>query len=178
MYSLTQRDEFFQSEVVDKSHVQTLAHLSHTRGVASLFSSADQTEEVFAQRAEAIRLLESLASAVKTTAVELVQSIKAVQKAKDLEQKEHEKEQKRLEAKQKKQEELEAKKKARELEKQKQAEEAAAAGATTEQSRGGDDHKKRRAPVKLTAELTDTDPTILKERFPGHQLAVLDSVDT
>lgn len=178
MYSLTQRDEFFQSEVVDKSHVQTLAHLSHTRGVASLFSSADQTEEVFAQHAEAIRLLDSLASAVKTTAVELVQSIKAVQKAKDLEQKEHEKEQKRLEAKQKRQEELEVKKKERELEKQRQADEAAAAASAEQMDGGGDDRKKRRASAKLTAELTDTDPTILKEKFPNRQIAVFDSVDT
>ncbi len=176
MYSLTQRDEFFQSEVVDKLHVQTLAHLSHTRGVASLFSTAEQTEEAFSQHAEAIRFLESLASAVKTTAVELVQSIKAVQKAKDLEQKEHDKEKKRLEAKLKKQEELEAKKKEKEHEKQQQAKEAAA---SAEQMDGvGDDRKKRRASAKLTAELTDTDPTILKEKFPGHQLAVLESVDT
>lgn len=176
MYERLQKDDYIMNlGVLERSNVQTKKHIEFVRNVGSLYSNAETTEEVFNTHAEAIRLLDTIATAVKTSAQEVYSSIKALNKAKSMEKKEEEREEKRKETAEKRRQTAAARKQAAE---EKKAADKAAAAAAKAADDDANNVKKRRASSKITSELTDADPPVLKARFPDHQLQVLETVDT
>ena len=169
MYSLLCKDPFFSGDgLMQRPHVQSLAHLTFFRNVgSSLFATGDQVDEAFNKHAEAIRLLDAIAASLKTSATEIHSSIKAVSKAKEMERKEQEKEEKRQKDAIKRREQAEAKR----AEAKKVRDKKAAEAAETEESK-----KKRRQPARIASELADSDPPVLKEKFPEHELSIYEKV--
>ena len=167
MFGLLMLDPYFSSpdRGLQPEWVQTLSHLSKTREVGGLFGSAEQVEEAFQFHGEAIRVLEEVGQAVKTSASELQSSIKALKKAKLMEELEIGKQAVR-DKKTAEKNELKEKKKKDAVEK---AKEAAAS------EPGG---PKRRRAAKSSLEMDDTDPTVLKSKFPNHQISVVDKIET
>ena len=168
---LLNQDPFFQAEpTLLPANVQSLAHLTRTRNVGSLLGSAEQTEEEFQQHSEAIRLLEMLCHSVRTVATELTSSLKALKKLKELEEKEVEKERIKQEKAAERKEQQEKKKAAAKAKK--------AAEALEKANQNADGEKKRRAPSRINSEMTDSDPKVLKARFPDNQIPVLETLDS
>ena len=174
MFANLMSDPYFSQSsefgMLEPGHVQTISRLEKTRNLAALFGTAEQVEEQFAQHAEAIRLLDAVANACKSSAAELQASIKALKKAKALEEKEIAKEKECQAKAAERAEKAEAKKlHKRNAALEKKAQEAEAAGECA-------DGKKRRAATNLAAELVDGDPLVLKSKFPNRQMAVVESV--
>ena len=175
MIEILQADPFFSSDgPVTAEHVQTLSHMHNTRNTSSLHGTAERVEELFGEHAEAIRLLDSMGQAVKTCGAELTASVRALKKAKVMEEKEAEKERTRLAKSAAK-----AEAKAKEQEAKRLAAAAAKAKEAADKSgaaSGGDQSKRRRATSRLAEEMCDTDPLVLKGRYPENQIPVFDSV--
>lgn len=171
MFALLQQDEYLSSEITEQGHVQTMQHITFTRGVGALAGSPEQADELWNMHAEAIRFLDRLGTALKTTSTELIASIKALKQAKALEKKELEKEETRK---------RQAAERAAAAQKRKEdrLKAAAEAAATTTEQETTKEAKKRRTPAKLSEELIDSDPPVLKARFPDHQLTICENIET
>ena len=175
MVKLLSQDPYFSSDAsLTPSLVQTLGHVSSTRGTGALLGSCEQVDEEFQCHAEAIRVLDMLSQSLKTVATEFSASLKALKKLKELEVKEIEKE------KLKQQKALERKEVAEKKKQEKKAAAAAAAAAASKDKTeaNAEAAKRRRASAKISAEMVDSDPNVLKARFPDNQLHVCETVDT
>ena len=171
MWDLLQRDEYFVSQgAVEQSSVQTLSHMSFFRSTGALLGTAEAAEDGFSTHAEAIRTMTMVAAAVQTSAQDLFASIKAVNKAKEMEQREVKKEEKRMADAEVRKAKAEAKKRAQKAEKER-------AAAEQRQQRDRQQQAKRRQP-NIASEMTDTDPEVLKTKFPDHQIPVCETVDS
>eukprot|EP00435_Cladocopium_sp_Y103_P050185 s1355_g15.t1 len=160
MFELLQRDEFFVSQgAVEQSSVQRLSHMNFFRTTGALFGTAEAAEAAFSTHAEAIRTMTMIATAVQTSAQELFASIKAISKAKDMEQKEQAKEEKRRADAEARKAKAEAKKRAQKAEKERLAAEQKQQQQETAQG------KKHRNPTKIAQEMTDTDPDAAFQAF-------------
>ena len=167
MIALLISDPYFSSpdRGLQPEWVQTLSHLARTREVGGLFGSAEQVEEAFQQHGEAIRVLEEVGQAVKVSASELHSNIKALKKAKVMEEMEIERQAER-DRKAAEKQKLKEKKKQEAIEQSKEKEAVSEAGGP-----------KRRRAAKSALEMDDTDPTVLKSKFPQHQIAVFEKIE-
>ena len=171
MFELLQKDEYFVSEgAIEQSSVQTLSHMSFFRNTGALFGTAEAAEAGFNTHAEAIRTMTMVATAVQASAQDLYASIKAVNKAKEMEQKEQGKEEKRRADAEARKAKAAAKKKAQQEQKER-------AAAEQKQQRETHQQTKRRQP-NIASEMTDTDPEVLKTRFPDHQITICETIDS
>ena len=171
------KDSYFRCLAIDELHVQTLGHLTAFREQCDLLPSAEEVNESFIVHEHSLDNMISVCDALKSAATEWRATLRAVEKAKSLEQKAMDAERKRLERK-----ELAAEKKKQKaadaLQKAKEAKQhAMEAKAEADEATGGRS-KKRRIASRLTGELTEDDPAVLLSRFPKHQIQVVESLDT
>lgn len=183
LYKLMSDDLYFGSlpEGLHAEYVQTMGHLIHSRAESDLLPSVEAVEEHFDRHANAIDCMGMLVKALVDTCREYHGERKALEKArKDLERK--------TDAEKKRLANLEKREAEREKKKAAAAEAKAAAKAAAQDAlRNGEDgekveaegvkEKKRRVASKIMAELKDTDPLILRERFVNNQLCVVEDLD-
>ena len=118
-----------------------------------------------------------LCDSLKTSAEEWKSTSKALAKARQLEEKAKKAEELRM----KKKEEAAKKKKKKAEEallRAKQAKAEKDLEAAQQELDSAAHGKKRRVASKLTQELQDSDPKVLTDRFPKHQIAVVEDLDS
>ena len=175
LFDMMEKDAYFQCLHLDRKHVQTLGHLQHTRDHADFSANADDVNTLFDLHEFALDKMLGLCGALKSTATEWRATSKALVKAKSLERKAYTTEQKRIA---KKKETAEKKKQRHEEALQKAREEKARAEAEKMEADPDGGQKKRRIASRLMSELTTTDPHVLQDRFPNHQITIVESLDS
>lgn len=176
LYELMKKDKYFNCMAIEQDHIQTRGHLATVRELSDLLPSPEEVERVFAIHELALSKMLALCDALKTSAGEFKATSKALEKARNLEEKAHQSELKRL----KKREVADQKKKekaAQAILKAKEAKLAAEQSKEAASEAPGGLGKRRRIASKLTSELSETDPTILQDRFPDHQISIVEDVD-
>lgn len=173
---LMKKDKYFNCMAIERKHVQTQGHLTTVRELSDLLPTPEEVEQVFAMHELAMSKMLALCDALKTSAAEFRATSKALEKARGLEKKAHEAELRRLQKR-----EIADKKKrdkaAAAIEKAKEAKLAAEKTKEAASEAPGGLGKKRRVATRLTSELSETDPTILQDRFPDHQISIVEDVD-
>ena len=172
LFALMQDDEYFSSlpEMVRQEECQTLGHMLRDREISDLLPTSDAVSEMFGQQRQAIERMDSLCKSVATACSDWKANKKALDKAKQQEMKA----QKALEERErKKQVAKEAKAQKKVMEDEQKAKEKAEADAADPEH-----GKKRRVSSRLASELSESDPCVLRDRFPTHQLPVVDDLET
>jgi len=180
LLALLKTDAYFQCVAIDIGAVQTLGHLTATRDQSDFLPSVDAVEKAFAEHELALEKMTLLCDSLKTSAEEWKSTAKALAKARQLEEKAQKAEELRIQKK----DEAARKKKAKAEEALLRAKQAKAEKdlevAQQNLDSGGDAGagKKRRIASKLTQELQESDPHVLLDRFPRHQIVVVDELDS
>ena len=157
----------------------TLGHLTKARNLLDLLPSVDSVQDNFERQKAAMSRMESVCKSVITLCNEWRSNEKALEKARIQEEKaikaQDAREKKKLQA----QLEREQKKAAKaRLAAEKAAAEAAGKAAEGEEHpEPKEDPKRRRVASKLLSEITKDDPLVLQDRFPEHQIKVVDTLD-
>ena len=176
LLALLKTDAYFQCIAVDITAVQTLGHLTATRDQSDFLPSVEAVEQTFAEHEIALDKMLLLCDSLKTSAEEWKSTSKALAKARQLEEKAKKAEELRMK---KKEEAAKEKKKAEEaLLRAKQAKAEKDLEAAQQELDSAAHGKKRRVASKLTQELQDSDPKVLTDRFPKHQIAVVEDLDS
>lgn len=179
LLKLMEEDSFFASlpEGLGEEQIQTMGHLASTRNLADLLPSSDAVDAAFELHSLAIDRMATLFRSVQTSCQEWTASRKAIKKARELHQKAVEAERKRQEKKREKEE----KKRQDDAAKEARLAAQAAAAENPDNSAGipvpDDRPKKRRVASKITNELTDEDPLVLRDKFPENQIHVVDEYE-
>lgn len=175
LFRLIRDDDYFSTlpEAVMQSECQTIGHVQRDRTLSDLLPTAEAVTNMFEDHKSAIGRTESLCKSVITTCSEYKANQKALAKAKLQEDKQRKLLAER-EAKKQKTLEERALKKAAEL----QAKREAAAQEEEQQQEDATVPKKRRVASKLLNEITADDPKVLQDRFPDHQMRVVEELES
>ena len=173
MYELIQADPYFQSlpQQVAKHAIKTLGSLRKVRTVADFQPTVERVEDEFSKHNEAIGMMTKVAKSLVTAASEWRANLKALKKARFMEQKHEEREAERA-----------AKAAARAEERQRKKEEQHRLHVLANQAdqegepQQAQDKKKRRMAGRIQSELCDSDPPVLRSRFGEFTIPVTEKI--